>query len=72
MPFMWTALITGPFQFGTRANPYHTVAQAVNAAPASGVTLIYIRGNNYPENITVGKPVLLINDGGGNVLIGGN
>ena len=62
----------GIFQFGTRAFPYQTVTQAVNAAPASGVTLIYIRGNAYPENLTIGKPILLINDGGGNVLIGGN
>ncbi len=61
----------GFFQFGTRTFPYHTVAQAVNAAPASGgVTLIYIRGHNYPENIPLGKPALLINDGGGSVLIG--
>ena len=60
----------GFFQFGTPVFPYHTVTQAVNAAPANGVTIIYIKGNTYSENINTNKRLLLLNDGGGTVHIG--
>src|SRR6266568_2893354 len=60
----------GDFQDGTPANPFKTVTGAVNAAPANRATLIYIKANTYPENNrTFNKKVLLVNDGGGLVII---
>ncbi len=60
----------GSPQNGTATNPFKTVTAAVNAAPANQPAIIYIKGNIYLENLTIGKNVLLINNGGGTVAIG--
>ena len=58
----------GP-QFGTLLDPYATISGAVNNAPSTPVNL-YIEGGSYGENVTISKPVTLINYGNGLVTIG--
>jgi kumamolisin len=59
----------GP-QYGSLTDPYKTVTSAVNAASSATPTLISIRGGAYSENPPLNKPGVLINNGGGNVVIG--
>jgi subtilase family serine protease len=61
---------TGTPENGTTTNPFKTVGAAVQAAAINRATLIYIKGNAYRENLAINKNVLLVNDGGGPVMIG--
>jgi kumamolisin len=61
---------SGSTQNGQILTPYKTVTAAVNAASSSNPTLIYVRGNTYAETPTINKDVLIINNGGGDALVG--
>jgi hypothetical protein len=52
------------------AGPARTVGGAVNAASAGGTDIVLIRPGNYPETLTVTKPVTLRATRAGGVTIG--
>ena len=59
------------FQFGSKALPFATVNQGVNAAQSGGLgSYVFIQGGDYNEQATISKAVTLVNDGGGSVSIG--
>lgn len=60
---------TGALQDGTVTHPFKTVTAAVNAAVVFHPTL-EIKGNAYPETLSISKHMVLLNNGGGHVTIG--
>ena len=57
-----------PLQLGTFDFPYHTLAQATNAVPATGTINIKTAGH-IPETMTLSKPMTIVAVGGA-VIIG--
>ena len=60
----------GPIQNGSTLFPYHSLSNALAAVPGNQPWLLYVRGGSYPENITITKNVVIVNNGGGVVGIG--
>ena len=60
----------GIVQNGFPQFPYRTLSTALGFIPGNTPWLLYVRGGAYPENITMTKNVVIVNNGGGVVSIG--
>ena len=60
----------GGTQIGTAANPFKTVAQAINAASTTQAT-IHIKPGTYSEKVGTSKHIHFVTNGSGTVKIGG-
>jgi hypothetical protein len=58
------------YEDGTEEYPFDTVTEGVDSLPADTRSLMLIVGGNYPEALTISKPIRLQRNGGGAVLIG--